>query len=76
MTLLREHLGNIPLDAFTKSEAKIAVKLCCNAVRWFLAEVIQRRVVWQKLMEPHRDSLSEAAMLNFWMRKKGIIVTN
>jgi len=28
--------------------------------RWFLAEVIQRRVVWQKLMEPHRDSLSEA----------------
>lgn len=28
--------------------------------RWFLAEVIQHRVVWQKLMEPHRDSLSEA----------------
>lgn len=28
--------------------------------RWFLAEVIQRRVVWQKLMEPHRHSLSQA----------------
>ncbi|CAJ1327572.1 unnamed protein product [Effrenium voratum] len=28
--------------------------------RWFQSEVIQRRVVWQRLMEPHRDSLNEA----------------
>lgn len=33
-----------------------------KCVRWFLAEVIQHRVVWQKLMEPHRDSLSEVLL--------------
>ena len=33
-----------------------------KCMRWFLAEVIQHRVVWQKLMEPHRDSLSEVLL--------------
>jgi len=28
--------------------------------RWFLSTIIQRRVVWQRLMEPYRDSLNEA----------------
>ncbi|CAE7570318.1 unnamed protein product [Symbiodinium sp. CCMP2456] len=28
--------------------------------RSFLSEIIQRRVVWQRLMEPHRESLREA----------------
>ena len=32
-------------------------------VRSFLSEIIQRRVVWQRLMEPHRESLREATVL-------------